>query len=251
MPDKIIRNIRLTIEYDGTNYCGWQVQSRASKKSIQGVIEKALQRIFRTKVKLIGSGRTDAGVHALGQVANFHSKSKIPLCNIQKALNSYLPDDIVIQKAQAVKSAFHSRFSAKAKTYRYTILNRSYPSAILRHAEYFYPYFLDADLMRKESRVLLGRHDFRSFQACDKKERDSFRTIKRIDINRSGDLIRIELEADGFLYNMVRNIVGTLIEIGRNKLPPGSLKKILLAKNRKLAGPTAPAKGLMLVRVRY
>jgi tRNA pseudouridine38-40 synthase len=252
MPDKIIRNIRLTIEYDGTDYCGWQVQSRnSSKKSIQAVIEKALQKILQEKIKLIGSGRTDAGVHALAQVANFRTKAKIPATNLQKALNSILPDDISIFKAEDVKPDFHSRFSAKSKIYRYTILNRSYPSALSRNTAYFFTYPLNVKLMQKESRVLLGRHNFKSFQLTQKQEKNPVRTIEQIRVQKKADLIHIDIEADGFLYNMVRSIAGTLIEIGRGKLAPGSLKRILFAKNRKFAGPTALARGLCLLEVKY
>ncbi|MCM8795261.1 MAG: tRNA pseudouridine(38-40) synthase TruA [Candidatus Omnitrophica bacterium] len=246
-----MRNLKLEIEYDGTNYCGWQVQKRAKKPSIQEVIEKTLHKIIQEKVKLIGSGRTDSGVHALGQVANFKTKSNIPLKKLQYALNSNLPSDIVIKKIKEEKPNFHSRFSAKTKLYRYTILNRKYPSVSLRNFVYFSPYPLDIKIMRKESRILLGRHNFRSFSSSDKKTKNMLRTIKKISIVKIKDLIYIDIEADGFLYNMVRNIVGTLIELGRKKLPPGSMKKILYAYDRKGAGPTAPAKGLCLLKVRY
>jgi len=247
-----MRNLLLEIEYDGTNYCGWQVQSREkSKKSIQETLEKTLQKILQEKIKLIGSGRTDAGVHALAQIANFKTKSDIAAWKLQKALNGNLPDDIVIKRIEEAPLDFHSRFSAKSKIYRYSVLNRSYPSALLRYAIYFFPYPLNVKLMQKEAKVLLGKHDFKSFQATQKKENSSIRTLKKLDISKKGDMLTFELEADGFLYNMVRNIVGTLIEIGRGRFPPGSLKKILLAKNRKLAGPTIPARGLCLVRVNY
>ncbi|MDP2940908.1 MAG: tRNA pseudouridine(38-40) synthase TruA [Candidatus Omnitrophota bacterium] len=259
MPDKIkpLRNIRLTIEYDGTNYCGWQVQKShkvtrsQSHKSIQEVIEKALRRILQEKVKLIASGRTDAGVHALAQVVNFKAHSAIPAEKLQKALNALLPEDIVITQAKETGLDFHSRFQARSKIYRYTILNRDYPCAFLRNRAYLYPQPLDIKLMQRESRVLLGRHNFKSFQASDKRERDPVRLIKKLKITRSKNLIYIDIEADGFLYNMVRNIVGTLIEIGRHRFAKGKLKKILLSADRRLAGPLAPAHGLCLVRVNY
>jgi tRNA pseudouridine38-40 synthase len=252
MPDKITRNIRITIEYDGTNYCGWQVQSRnPSRISIQEVIERALRKILREKIKLIASGRTDAGVHARAQVVNFKTSSPVPVDKIQKALNGLLPNDISIHKAEIAPADFHSRFDAKSKNYRYTILNRRYPSALSRDTVYFCQYPLNVPLMRKESRVLLGRHNFKSFRLTEKKERDPVRTIKKISVRKAAGLIEIDIEANGFLYNMVRSIVGTLIEIGRGKFPPGSLKRILASKNRKLAGPTAPAKGLCLLKVSY
>lgn len=263
-----MRNIKLEIEYEGTNYCGWQAQSiRQShkaqgtrhksqgtshkKKAIQEVIEDILQKILQEKIRLIASGRTDAGVHALAQVANFKTNSAISLEKLQKALNGLLPDDIVITNIEEEDLEFHSRFLPKSKIYRYTILNRRYPSAILRGTVYFYPYPLNARAMRKESRVLLGRHNFKSFQATNKLERSSIRVIKSIGITKNRDLLHIEIEGSGFLHNMVRNIVGTLIEIGRGKIPPESLKKILLAKDRRFAGPTAPAKGLCLIKVKY
>jgi len=245
------RNLRLGIEYDGTKYCGWQAQRSHRFKSIQEVIEKTLQRILREKIKLIASGRTDAGVHAQAQVANFKTHSKITTEKLQRALNGLLPQDIKINAIKEAPLGFHSRFAAKSKVYRYLILNRSYPSALLRNTVYFYPHPLKIRLMRREARFLLGRHNFKSFKASENKERDAVRTIKRIKISKKNDLINIEIEADGFLYNMVRNIVGTFIEIGRGRSAYGSLKKILLSKNRKLAGPCVPASGLCLVKVKY
>ena len=234
-----MRNLKLEIEYDGTNYCGWQVQKSHRSKSIQEVIEKTLRKILQERVRLIASGRTDAGVHALGQVANFKTRSKIPSGKLQRALNGLLPDDISIIKVEEKPLDFHSRFRAKSKVYQYTILNRAYPSALLRNRVYFYPYPLNIRLMRKKARSLLGKHDFKSFCASASSVKDTVRTIKRLSIKKSGPaLITIEIEADGFLYNMVRRIAGTLIETGRGKSP-------------KLAGPTAPACGLRLVKVRY
>lgn len=237
------------IEYDGSNYAGWQIQNNA--KSIQGVLESALKRITDKKTRLISCGRTDAGVHAKGHVANFRTKSKIALVNLQKGLNSLLPRDIVIKEVKEVPLNFNARYDAKSKIYRYTILNRSHPAALFRDYFYYVPYKLNLSLMKREARPLLGRHNFKSFQAADKKERSSIRTIKKLRIESKADYIVIEIEADGFLYNMVRNIVGTLIEIGRGRFKAGSMKKILKAKNRNLAGPTAPAKGLCLAEVRY
>ena len=245
-----MRNIKLTIEYAGTNYAGWQVQNK-KYRTIQGMLEKALQKILQKRVKIIGSGRTDAGVHALGQVANFKTNSGITLEKLQRGLNAVLPDDISVIKTEEVGLDFHSRFFAKSKVYRYTILNRPSRPAISRDTAYFFSYPLNLKLMRKDARALLGRHNFKSLQAADKKERDATRTIKNLKITRDKDFIYIDIEADGFLYNMVRNIVGTLIEIGRGKLPEGSTKKILLARNRKFAGPTVPAKGLCLLEVKY
>jgi tRNA pseudouridine38-40 synthase len=244
------RNIRLTLEYDGTNYAGWQTQAKG-KKTIQKTIEEILHRILQEKVHLIASGRTDAGVHAKAQVANFTTHSKINIKNLTRALNSLLPKDISVIKAETADLSFHSRFNAKTKIYRYTILNRNYPSALLRNNVHFCPYPLDFKLIVEESKALLGRHNFKSFQATDRIKKNAIRDIKRIKIKKVGDTIFIDIEADGFLKNMVRNIVGTLLEIGRGKLPKGSMKKILVAKDRKKAGPTIEAKGLSLLKVRY
>jgi len=245
-----MRNIKLTIEYAGTNYAGWQVQNK-KHRTIQGTLEKALRKILRKRIKLIGSGRTDSSVHAKAQVANFKTDSSIAIEKLRKALNAVLPDDISVIKTEEAGLDFHSRFFAKSKVYRYTILNRPSRPAILRDTAYFFSYPLNLKLMRKDARALLGRHNFKSFQAADKKRRDTTRTIKNLKITRDKDSIYIDIEADGFLYNMVRNIVGTLIEIGRGKLPEGSTKKILLARNREFAGPTAPAQGLCLLEVKY
>jgi len=245
-----MRNIKLTIEYDGTKYAGWQLQGK-KQKTIQGALEKALQNILRKKIKIAGSGRTDAGVHARAQVANFKTNSEITTEKLRLALNAVLPDDIVVIKAEDVALDFHSRFSAKSKVYRYTILNRKFRPAILRDTVYFFCYPLNVGLMRREAKVLLGRHNFKSFQAADKLDRCAIRTIKGIKIARNNDFINIDIEADGFLYNMVRNIVGTLIDIGRGKLSKGSMHRILSAKDRKFAGQTVPAKGLCLLEARY
>ena len=255
-----MRNIKLTIEYEGTNYCGWQVQKshqvtkspRHQKKSIQEIIENTLSKILQERIRLIASGRTDAGVHALAQVANFKTCSNIALDKLQRALNGNLPQDIAISDIEEVNLDFHSRFHAKSKIYRYTILNRGWSSPLLRNTVYFYPYPLDVKLMRQEARCLLGRHDFKSFCASGSSTKDTVRIIKKIAIrNIRYALLAIDIEADGFLYNMVRNIVGTLIEIGRGRFSKGGLKKILLAKNRKFAGPAVPACGLCLLKVGY
>ncbi|MEW6101165.1 MAG: tRNA pseudouridine(38-40) synthase TruA [Candidatus Omnitrophota bacterium] len=242
-------NIKLKIEYDGTNYGGWQRQKNS--KSIQETIERVLMRILREKVHLVASGRTDSGVHAKEQVANFETKSNMPLDKLQKAMNSLLPEDISINSVRKAPLDFHSRFQAKSKVYRYTILNRASPSALLRNRVYFYPYPLDTQSMKKEAGNLLGKRNFRSFQASSKKKSSAVRTIKALKVVKNQDIISIDIEADGFLYNMVRNIVGTLIEIGRGKLKKGSLREILAAKDRSYAGPTAPAQGLCLMKVKY
>lgn len=245
------RNIKLEIEYDGSNYAGWQAQPKAGAKTIQAVIERKLRKILQEKVKLIVSGRTDSGVHAKAQIANFLTHSSIPLPRLKLGLNGILPEDIKVIKVSEAPLGFHSRFSVKSKTYRYTILNRDYSSPLIRHMVFFYPHPLDVKLMQGEALSLLGRHNFSAFQASLGKGKNPVKTIKRIAIRKKNDLIYIDIEADGFLYNMARNIVGTLIEIGRARLARGSLKKILLSGDRRLAGQTASPKGLCLLKVRY
>jgi len=256
-----MRNIKLQIEYDGSRYCGWQVQKK--KKSIQGTLEKALRKITGEKIRLIASGRTDAGVHAVAQVANFKTSKGISTEKLQKALNGLLPRDISITGAAEAPLAFHSRFDASSKVYRYLILNRSFPSALAGGRMFYYPYPLNVALMKKEAGFLLGRHDFSAFCASKGNKKCAVRTIKNIDVrtmaylplagSRKSDrsVIAITVESDGFLYNMVRNIAGTLLEIGRGRFPDGSMKRILNSKDRDKAGPTLPAHGLYLVKVKY
>jgi tRNA pseudouridine38-40 synthase len=244
-----MRNIRLTIRYDGTNYSGWQYQDNA--RTVQHVIARTLKGIVGRKVNLIGSGRTDSGVHAEAQIANFKTHSTLPLKRIQAALNSRLPKDIVITDIRHVPLRFDSRHDAKSKLYRYTIVNGNFIDPFLRHFAAKYFYRLDVKPMAKAAKRLIGRHDFRAFQAKDGQEKESIRTIRRINVAKKANMIYIYIEADGFLYNMARNIVGTLIEVGRGKITAESVSGILRCKDRRLCGPTAPAKGLTLVRVRY
>jgi len=244
-------NVCLTIAYDGTRYAGWQIQTNA--KTIQEEIEKALKKILKEKVRIIGAGRTDSGVHAKAQVTNFRTKKDLPLTKLQAALNSNLAKDISVIDIKKITSKFHSQYDAKSKVYRYTILNGRIEDPFLLNYYYKVPYKLDATLMRKEANTLLGKHDFKSFQARSafSSLKSTVRTIKRISIKKEKGFIYIDTEANGFLHNMVRNIAGTLIEIGRGYLPEGSMRKILRSKDRRKAGPTAPAKGLTLMKVLY
>ncbi len=248
--------IKLTLEYDGTRFNGWQIQS-GKRRTVQGEIEKALSRIFQQETRVIGSGRTDSGVHARAQIAHLKTRSRMTPHQILKALNSLLPQDIAVLRAKEVLSDFHAQYSAKSKIYRYTILNAGTRSPLARQFSTFYPYPLNLRLMRREARDLLGKKDFRSFQATDPAvqsdtpEKTSIRTIKKLEIKKTGSFIAIDIEADGFLYKMVRNIVGTLLKIGSGKLPEGSMKRILQKKNRRAAGFTAPARGLCLWEVKY
>ncbi|MFH0913630.1 MAG: tRNA pseudouridine(38-40) synthase TruA, partial [Candidatus Omnitrophota bacterium] len=203
-----MRNIKLTIEYDGTRYAGWQDQGK-KHKTIQQALEMALGKILHERVMVIGSGRTDAGVHALAQVANFKTDSGIKLEKLRGGLNAVLPQDIVITGIEEVGLGFHSRFCAKAKVYRYTICNRRSRPVLSRGKVYFIARPLDLKLMQREARVLLGRHNFKSFQASGKIERNPVKRIKKIKLANDKDLLYIDIEANGFLYYMVRNIVGT------------------------------------------
>lgn len=248
---------KLTLEYDGTKFNGWQIQAQKNR-TIQGELEKALKRVFKKKARIFGSGRTDSGVHALGQVGHFKINSGLSAEIILKALNTILPKDIVVISVnKEVSDNFHSQYSAKTKTYRYTILNRDTRSALQRDFCLFYPCKLNLHLMRQESKVLLGVHDFKSFQAADTgkmvpcKEKSTTRRIKRIEIRKKGDFVYIDIEGTGFLYKMVRNIVGTLLAIGRGKLLKGSMARILAQRDRNAAASTAPAKGLCLLNVQY
>lgn len=253
-----MKNILLKVEYDGTGYKGWQIQNLKSAATnlakvatIQQEIEETLSKILQKKISIIGSGRTDSGVHAKEQIANFKVNTEIPLSKLKKSLNCLLPNDIIIKQIKYVDPDFHSRFSAKSKLYRYTILNRLYGSAFLRNHVFHCTIPLDLKLMSSEAKYLKGKHDFRSFQASDKNPRSSVRTIHKISVKKKDDLIFIDIQADGFLYNMVRNIAGTLIEIGRGKMTKGTMKKLLDLKDRTCAGPTAPALGLCLIKVVY
>ena len=251
-----MRHIQLTIEYDGTHFNGWQIQS-PHHRTVQATIETALQTIFKKKIRCIGSGRTDSGVHAWGQVAHFKTPSRLTTDEITRALNAHLPKDIVIRDVRERPNTFHAQFNAKRKTYRYIILNRDTPSALERNGVWHIPQNLNLRRMRQAARFLMGKKDFRAFMAADPaarragKVKNTVRTLYRLDIKRRKDHICIEMEADGFLYKMVRNIVGTLVEIGRGKYPGEYMREILIHKDRHLAGKTAPAQGLFLMQVRY
>ena len=244
-----MRNIKLSIAYDGTKYSGWQCQKNGI--AIQDVIESSLKKITGRKTKLIASGRTDAGVHAAAQVANFKTISKIPLKNLQMALNSSLPKDIVIIGIKEANLKFNSQHDARSKIYCYTIANNDFVDPFIRRfaAKCFFK--LNLNEMKRAAKHLIGRHDFRSFQTKDRVERNSVRTIKRVTIVKNKDIVYIYMEADGFLYNMARSIAGTLVEAGRGKIDAESVKNILLKKDRRFCGPTMPAKGLSLLKVKY
>ena len=244
-----MRNIKLLIEYDGKDFNGWQKQP--NKLNIQGEIERAIEEVTGEKVDLIASGRTDAGVHALGQVANFKIEKNIPVEKIPYALNSKLKKSIRIKEAEEVPEKFHSRYTCKKKTYRYVINNSIQGTAIYRNLQYHFPEKLDEEKMNEAAQYLVGEHDFKSFKASGTSSKSSVRTIYDAKVTRSGELVTIELTGNGFLYNMVRIIAGTLVDVGTYKIEPIDVKNILEVKDRLKAGKTLPPTGLYLVKVEY
>jgi len=245
-----MRNIKLLIEYDGTNYQGWQVQPKGP--TIQGILEEKLGLLTGRPVQLFGSGRTDSGVHALGQVAHFKTQSRMDIHTIQRALNSLLPPDIVIQKVEEVDEGFHARKHSKSKIYEYRILNRNLRSAFHRGYVWHIPQKLNLAEIRKATQSLVGEHDFSAFCTVGSPTRTTVRRVIRAEWRRGRDgLLRFEIEANGFLKQMVRSIIGTLVEIGKGKMKAVEIRMILNSKDRKEAGPTAPAQGLFLKKVKY
>ena len=245
-----MRNIKLIIEYDGKEFGGWQKQP--NKLNIQGTIEKAIKEITKEDVDLTASGRTDSGVHSLGQVANFKTNSNIPIEKIPIALNSNLKKSIVIKSAQEVDERFHSRLSCKKKTYRYIINNNEIPSSIYRNLETHIPYKLDIEKMKKAVKYFEGEHDFKAFKSSGTSSKSSVRTIYNAEvIEKENNRIYIELTGSGFLYNMVRIISGTLVEVGIGKIKLDEILDIIKSEQRDRAGKTLPPQGLYLVKVEY
>ena len=246
------RNIRLTIEYDGTRFYGWQRQNTTKAyRTVQEEIEKAARKLFGKKVNVIGAGRTDSGVHAEAQVANFKVESKLPIHNVKRGLNSHLPEDIAIISAEEADLDFHARFHAREKLYKYTIINRKTRSPLNSRFAVLVYYDLNFGAIKKATKYLIGTKDFKSFQASKTKTKDSVRSVKNINIVAKPPALEIWIQANGFLYNMVRNIVGTLVDVGRGRIAPEAVKDILSKRHRPAAGATAPAKGLCLVKVFY
>lgn len=242
-------NIKLTIEYDGKNYCGWQVQPNGM--SVQETIENAIFKLVGKKTKINGSGRTDSGVHALGQTASFNTDSTIPSEAFSKALNHHLPLDISIVNSCKVDADFHARFSATGKHYKYVILNKGTRSPLNENRAYRVGKKLDIEEMKKAAAYFEGTHDFKGFMATGSQVADTIRTITAISVASIGDSIEINIEGSGFLYNMVRIIAGTLLECGLGKLNSSEFPHIIQSGNREAAGPTIPAYGLYLVKVFY
>lgn len=241
--------IQIIVEYDGTNYAGWQRQENAL--TVQQVLEEKLGKLTRERITLHGASRTDAGVHARGQSAHFDTSSRIPAEKFSFAVNTMLPEDIRVRLSREVPESFHARFSTRGKRYCYLFQVSPHASPLnrLNHAHVIYP--LNEVFMQEEARDLIGTHDFAAFAASGSVVRDTVRTIRRADVERFGEEIRLTLEGSGFLYNMVRIIAGTLIGVGSGKMEPGAFKRAIQTGNRLDLGVTAPARGLTLMEVFY
>ena len=245
-----MRNLKLTLSYDGTDFFGWQTQP--GKRTVQETLETAIATLTgEERIRANASGRTDAGVHALGQVANFYSHTKLETAKLVAATNAHLPDDIVVSAAEDMPQAFDANHDAVLKLYRYVIHDGPVQSPFLRRYACHHKRRLDDRAMARAAEPLKGRHDFHSFETDWPNRMSSVRTVTHLAVNRFGDYIWIDVEADGFLYNMVRAIAGTLMNVGRGYWPESQVQAILDAEDRTLAGPTAPAQGLFLVRVTY
>lgn len=246
----MIKNFKLTIEYDGTEFSGWQIQN--NYRTIQEEIEKAISVMTKQKITLTGSGRTDAGVHALAQIANFICDTNLKPDSFFRGLNSLLPKDIIIKQCEEINENFHSRYDAKSKLYRYKILNRELPPAIGRNYAWFIKRPLDFNAMKEAVLLLVGTKDFKAFEASGSPKKTSTRTVLRAELTKEKDnVIQFEIEANGYLRFMVRNIVGALVSVGLGKLKPSDIKIILDSKDRRKAPATAPPHGLFLVKVKY
>lgn len=244
-----MKRVMLIVAYDGTNYCGWQIQPNGI--TIEEVLNRSLSELLQEPVAVIGASRTDSGVHALGNVAVFDTNTRIPGEKICFALNQRLPKDIVIQMSREVPEDFHPRFCNSTKTYQYQILNSRFPLPTRRFYSHFVYYPLNTDAMGEAAEYLIGEHDFKSFCSARTQVADTVRTIYAIKVERYGDMITITISGNGFLYNMVRIITGTLLKVGLGVYPPGHVKEILEKKDRLSAGPKAPAHGLTLLNIRY
>lgn len=244
-----MRRIKLEIAYDGTNYCGWQIQPNGI--TVEEVINKTLSEMLNEEIIVIGASRTDSGVHALANVAVFDTESRIPGDKMCFALNQRLPEDITIQKSMEVPLDFHPRYCNSQKTYEYKILNRRMDNPMDRLYTHFVYLPLDIEKMKQAAEYIVGEHDFKSFCSARAQVVDTIRTVHQIQISKEEDIISIKIVGNGFLYNMVRIIVGTLIKVGLCVYPPEYVKEILAVKDRTKAGPKAPAKGLTLVKIEY
>ncbi len=243
------KRIMLRVAYEGTNYCGWQVQPGVA--TIESVLNAALSKLLGEDIMVIGASRTDSGVHSYGNVAVFDTDTRIPPEKISYALNQRLPEDIVVQSSCEVAPDFHPRHCDSIKTYEYRILNRQFPLPMHRRDMYFYHHDIDVERMQKAAAYLVGEHDFRSFCSPATSAETTVRTIYQLTVKRDGERISIRVSGSGFLYNMVRIIAGTLIQVGAGIKEPEEIPEMLAKCERSAAGPTAPAHGLTMIGIEY
>ena len=244
-----MKRIKLVVAYDGTNYCGWQVQP--NDITVEGVLNEKLTELLGESIEVIGASRTDSGVHAFGNVAVFDTNARIPGEKMKYALNQRLPEDIRIQESEEVNSDFHPRYCNSQKTYEYCILNRSMELPTKRlYAHYTYRK-LNVEAMKEAAEYIIGEHDFKCFCSAGSQVKETVRTVYSLTVTKEEDVIKIRITGSGFLYNMVRIIAGTLMEVGAGIKKPEDIKEIIESKDRSNAGPTAPARGLFLVRIAY
>lgn len=244
-----LRRVKLTVAYDGTAYHGFQVQPEGD--TIEAELNRHLSALLREEIHVTGASRTDAGVHALGNVAVFNTRARMPIEKIAFAMNTRLPGDIKVQRSEEVPMSFHPRYCRVKKTYRYQIWNRAIPNPLVSRYSTFYYYALDERKMQEGADFLVGRHDFSSFCTAKPDRPNHVRTIHELSVTRDGDMITVTISGDGFLYNMVRIIVGTLLRVGGGQIPPEEMKRILEARDRSLAGDTARPEGLTLMQIDY
>lgn len=244
-----MKRIKLTVAYDGTDYCGWQIQKNGI--TVEEVLNRALSRLTGEEITVVGASRTDAGVHARGNVAVFDTDTRIPAERIVYAVNALLPEDVVVVRSEEVPAGWHPRKCVSVKTYEYRILNKEFPDPVRRRDTYFVSFSLDIERMRRAAEYLKGEHDFKSFCSAQTAVETTVRTIYDLDIKKEGESITIRVRGNGFLYNMVRIIAGTLAGVGRGYFEPEDMERMLEAKDRTQAGVTAPPQGLTLVGIEY
>lgn len=244
-----MKRIKLTVAYDGTDYCGWQIQKNGI--TVEEVLNRALSRLTGEKITVVGASRTDAGVHARGNVAVFDTDTRIPAERIVYAVNALLPEDVVVVRSEEVPAGWHPRKCVSVKTYEYRILNKEFPDPVRMRDTYFVSFSLDIERMRRAAEYLKGEHDFKSFCSAQTAVETTVRTIYDLDIKKEGEIITIRVRGNGFLYNMVRIIAGTLAGVGRGYFEPEDMERMLEAKDRTQAGVTAPPQGLTLVGIEY
>lgn len=246
-----MRNIKAILEYDGTNYHGFQTQANPKLPTIQAELESCLMRVLKEPIRVTGAGRTDAGVHAEGQAINFYTKNTIPLERLPLALNCQLPRDIVFKEIEEVPLDFHAQFASQGKYYVYRIYNNRIPSVFKRNYSYFIPYGLDFTKIKEGCSLFVGTHNFRGFSSQKATVKNFTRTISSFELIQEGDIWEFHIQGNGFLYNMIRIIIGTLLQIGRGKRDLASIQRIFVEQDRMLAGQTAPPQGLCLKKVLY